>query len=100
MDFVVAEKKGPFGLLLVVTDKEIIGKYFEEGKLQLDLTKKFYQGQEKSKQEIVDLIEKTKTFHFTGEKSVALGLETGLIDKEKVLFVSGIPHAEVVIASD
>jgi len=100
MDFIVAEKQGTFGLLLIITDKELIGKYFEEGKLQLDLTKKFYQGQEKSKQEIINLIEKTKTFHFTGKKSVALGVESKLIDENKILTISGIPHAEVVIASD
>jgi hypothetical protein len=100
MDFIVAEKQGTFGLLLVITDKELMGKYFEEGKLQLDLTKKFYCGNEKSKEDIIDLIEKTKTFHFTGKKSVDLGIEQKLVSKNKVLIVDNIPHAEVVIASD
>ena len=100
MDFIVSEKQGQFGLLLVVTDKELIGKYFEEGNLQLDLTKKFYQGKEKSREEVIELVEKTKNFHFTGEKSVDFGIEQDLIDKNKILIISGIPHAEVVIASD
>ena len=60
----------------------------------------FYQGKEKSKEEIIKLIEKTKNFHFTGIKSVNFGIEQNLVDKNKILIISKIPHAEVVVASD
>ena len=52
MVFIVSKKEGPNGLLLVVTDKEIIGKQFTEEKLQLDLSKEFYQGEEMEKEKI------------------------------------------------
>ena len=41
MAFTIGEKKTPHGLLLVITDSDILGKKYEQGKLQLDLTKDF-----------------------------------------------------------
>ena len=94
---IVAEKQGPHGLLLVITDSDIIGKTFEEGKLQLDLTQSFYQGEEKNKEEIKEILKKARDLHFTGKESVALGVELDLVDSDKILYVDGVPHAEVVM---
>ena len=40
---IVNTKTTPEGLILIVTDSDIINQKFEEGKKQLDLTNKFYQ---------------------------------------------------------
>ncbi len=96
MKFVAAEKEGPHGLLLVVTDKEILGKTFEEGKVQLDLSKEFYQGGEKSREEIKKLIPAARHLHLTGREAVAMGVEMGLVSSRKILWVRGVPHAEAV----
>ena len=48
----VNTKTTPEGLIVIITDSDIIGKKFEEGNKQLDLTNKFYSGEEKSKEEI------------------------------------------------
>ena len=98
MAFIVSEKEGPNGLLLVVTDKEILGKTFEEGKLHLDLTHEFYQGEEKTHDEVENLFTKARDIHLTGKESVALGIEKNLVNSDKVLWVQGIPHAEVVMS--
>ena len=39
MKFIVKIHQGPHGVVLVVSDQEILGKKFVEGKVQLDLTK-------------------------------------------------------------
>ena len=52
MEYIVAKKQSQFGMLVVVTDADIVGKKFEEERLQLDLTKKFYQGEPKTKDEV------------------------------------------------
>ena len=94
---IVSEKQGPHGLLLVITDSDLVGKKFEEGNLQLDLTKGFYEGSEKSKEEIKGIIHKARDLHFTGKEAIAVGLELNLIDPDKILYVDSIPHAEVVL---
>ncbi len=97
MVLIVAEKKGPHGVLLVVTDKDILGKIFSEGNVQLDLTKQFYEGKERSAEEIAQLFGKARDIHFTGKEAVALGVEKDLIDSDRILYVEGVPHAEVAI---
>ncbi len=94
---IVAQKNGPHGILLVVTDSDIIGKKFEEGRIQLDLMQDFYKGEEMSKDDVKELLKKSRHAHFTGKESVAIGFELELIHSERVLYVEGIPHAEVVL---
>ncbi len=97
MKFIVSRKNNENGMLLVVTDADILGKKFEDDKAQLDLTKKFYQGQEKNEAEVRETIKKARHFHLTGTAAVTLGIDLGLISKEKVLYVKKIPHAEVCV---
>lgn len=97
MVFVVSEKEGMHGKLLIITDAEILGKKFNENNFQLDLTKEFYQGKEKNEKEVRNMITTVKHLHFTGKASVALALHLGLVEVKRILYVKGIPHAETVI---
>ena len=92
---IVNTKTTPEGLILILTDSDILGKKFEEGNKQLDLTNKFYQGEEKSKEEIKELITDAHIHHLTGKEAVALGKELNLV--EKVIVIDNIPHAEVLL---
>jgi uncharacterized protein len=99
MTLIISRKQGPNGLLLVVTDKEILGKTFSEEKVQLDLTKEFYIGEEISKKDLKIMLPQARDIHFTGPESVAVGVEVDLIDPKNILWVEGIPHAEVVMTN-
>ncbi len=96
MKFVVSEKKAPTGLLLVVTDKDILGTIVEEGKLQLDLTKEFYNGTEKSEKEVRGLIKEATHLHLTGQATIAIAVELDVIEADRILWVQSVPHAQVV----
>jgi hypothetical protein len=80
-----------------LADEELIGKKFEEGKLQLDVKESFYKGEKKSKEEIKDILIKMKiedaTFNIVGDKSVKLALEEGIIIEENVSEIKGIKFA-------
>ncbi len=94
MALLVALKQGPHGLLLVITDKNLLGRRIEEGNLQLDLRSQFYQGEEKSKAEIENLMEKARDIMFTGKEAVALGIEADLVDIKKILYIKRVPYAQ------
>lgn len=97
MKFIVSIKNSTAGLLIVVTDNNLLGKKFEQGKLQLDLTKIFYQGEEKNEKEIKEILKKASHLHLTGERAVAIGISLNLIESGKIIWISGIPHAEMVL---
>lgn len=94
---IVSSKNNQHCLILVITDKNLIGKEFSEGKVCLDLRKEFYQGEMMDVAEVKKLIHKAYIIHFTGKEAVALGLNLNLINGHNVLMIQGIPHAEVVI---
>ncbi len=87
-------------VLLAICDDEIIGKKFEEGKKQLDLTADFFKGEKKSEEEARQLIKKATFLNLNGKKSIALGVELGFVDAENVIFISGIPHAECILFTE
>jgi len=83
--------------IVAVCDPEIIGKYFEEGKMQIKIKQELYEGEEKSEEETIDIIKEAKAndaiFNFVGEHAVETALKSGIIDKEGIIRINKIPHA-------
>jgi hypothetical protein len=86
--------------IVAVCDKDLIGKLLEESGKQLDLRSDFYKGEERSVQEIGDLMRNADGVNLVGEEAIALGLQEGVIEKEQVMKVKGIPHAQAVLIHD
>jgi hypothetical protein len=98
---IVKVHKTPEGKKLVaVCDAEILGKKFEEGNLQLDLTSNFYKGEEKGPEEVKEILKGAYMVNIVGEESIAFFIDLGLIEKEHILKIGGIPHAQAVILRD
>jgi|TARA_B100002003_G_C13995773_1_gene480940 hypothetical protein len=84
-------------LLLAICDTKLIGKKFEEGNKQLDLTSEFYNGQEKSEQETINLMKKAYILNLVGENVVNLALKLELISGDHVDHISKIPYAQCLM---
>lgn len=86
---------------VAVCDSGLIGKVFEEGVKQLDMTGVFFGGDEKDSEEIkkdVELMqEEDATFNFVGKDSVALAKELGMVVDEGVIKIQGVPVALVLL---
>ncbi len=87
-------------LAVAICDEELIGKKFEEERLQLDLTGKFFAGEEKNEKEIREALifysEEDACFNIVGEKSCNISLELGLISKEGISRIDGVPFSLVL----
>lgn len=81
--------------VISICDEELIGKKFEEDIRQLDVRKSFYEGDIKTKEEVIKLIQFQKmedsTFNIVGPNSVACAIEAGLITEGGILTVDGVP---------
>ncbi len=95
--FTVAMKSSPNGTVLIITDTNLIGKQFENEKLQLDLSKAFYVGEPMLVEEIALKIPGAYVLHVTGALAVAMVRKLGYIGDGKVLEIDGVPHAEVYL---
>ncbi|MBW2986472.1 DUF424 family protein [Candidatus Woesearchaeota archaeon] len=86
--------------LVAVCDTDLIGKKFEEGELQLDLTSDFYAGEELDEKAAGDLIRNAYMINLVGENAVKLGMDEGIIEKDHIIKIAGIPHAQAVIEQE
>jgi len=87
--------------VVAICDKELLGKLFTEGEKQLDLTGKFFQGDEidegEAKKEIEKCLREDATFNIVGENSVNLAKEIGMINDSGIIKIDGIPFALVLL---
>ena len=87
-------------ILVAVCDSDLLGKKFEEGQVQLDLTGDFYSGEEKDLDEAGDIIRNADHVNLVGEKSVHLGTHEGVIDASNIRKVQGIPYAHAIVVHE
>jgi len=87
--------------IVAVCDKDLIGKKFEEGNLQLDVKENFYKGNLVSEEELAeimkDMLKEDATFNIVGKKSIEVALKTGAITEEGIKKIQGIPFALVLM---
>jgi hypothetical protein len=88
-------------IIAAICDKELFGKKFEEGNKQIDLTTTFFKGEEKTEQEVQEIIEDLRredaTFNIVGRKACRIAKQAGLIDDNSILFIEGVPIGLVLM---
>ena len=95
---IVKEHRHPDGRrVLAVCDKDILGKKFEENDLQIDLTGEFYKGEEVSEAQFTEIVKGAYTANFVGKGAIELGIKKGIIKKENIVIISGVPHAQAFV---
>ena len=87
--------------IVAICDSELLGKVFEEDKYQLDVKESFFKGDEKTKQEVLeimhDMTKEDATFNIIGPESTELALEAGIITKEGIKTIQSVPFALVLL---
>ena len=86
-----------YRIIVAVCDKELLGKKFEQGIRQLDVRESFYNGEQKEEKEMTELMKnlarEDATFNIVGKKSTETALKAGIISKEGIMKVQGVPFA-------
>jgi len=84
-------------ILVAACDAELIGKTLKEGEIEFHISKEFYADilgdEELLKKHLVN----ATIANLVGHRAVKCGIEVGLIDKENVIKIAGIPHAQFAL---
>jgi len=83
-------------ILIGACDDSLIGKKFSEGKLQIDISKEFYDGQRIDSKTFEKYLKNATIANLVGKETINLAIKIGLIDPECVIMVKGVPHAQMV----
>ena len=90
--------KNPEGqIIIALLDSDLLGKKFTQNELQLDLTSDFYKGEEKTEHEILHLIKDAYVINAAGKNCIDLLLKNKLIEKQNIITIDSIPHAQCMI---
>jgi hypothetical protein len=83
--------------IIALADTDLIGKTFSEGIKQIEIKPSFFQGQEKSKKEVLkilkDMEKEDATFNIAGKEAVETALEARIISKNGIIEIDGVPVA-------
>jgi len=83
--------------MVALADSDIIGKTFEEGIKQIEVRQSFFQGDEKTKEEVIEILQQMDqddaTFNIVGNESIATAIEAGIIKQHGIMRIQNIPIA-------
>jgi hypothetical protein len=86
---------------VALCDSDLIGKTFEQDIMQIKIRPHFFKGDEKTKQEIIlmlqDLNKEDATFNIVGKESIKTALEAGIIKESGIIKIQDIPIALILL---
>lgn len=78
-------------------DLDLIGKKFEEGKMQLNITENFFKGAEFNENEAILLMQEQNredaTFNIVGKETINAALKAEIITEKDIIYIQEIPFA-------
>jgi hypothetical protein len=83
-------------LFLTICDEDVVGKLYEEGERQLDLTARYYQGEKIPVESALSLARKAASIQAVGKDAVNHCVKWGFLDKGQIVTVQGIPHGQMI----
>jgi hypothetical protein len=84
-------------VMVAVCDDELLGLTFCEGNLHLSVNEMFFKGDPAGENEVKAALLDATIANLVGNKSVNCGIESGIIDKDQVIMIDGVPHAQMVV---
>lgn len=83
-------------VLIAVCDCDLMGRRFEEGDLSLEIRPDFFGEVRASAGDLEQALAEATMANFIGKRTVALAIELDYVCEENVLFIGGVPCAQMV----
>ena len=83
-------------LLIGACDENLLGKKFEDGEFQIDVTKEFYGGKRISPEALKKYLQDATIANLVGKNTIKCAIDIGLIDPGCIIKIKGVPHAQMV----
>jgi hypothetical protein len=84
-------------VLVAACDRDLLGRCLREKELKLDVTENFYKGSLASCKELADMLKDATIANLVGERTVKCAVSRGFIDRENVIKICGVPHAQMFV---
>ena len=81
--------------LVAACDTGLEGRVLQEGKIKMTVHRSFYCAEEVDEDTLRNRLLMATVANLVGERSVAVAVDMGLIDKDCVITIDGVPHAQM-----
>ncbi len=82
--------------VVAACDAELAGKVLEDAKARLSVSKLFYCDRMCDERELIEVMRSSTIMNLAGNRCVTVAVENGMVDKESVLVIDGVMHAQAV----
>lgn len=87
--------------IVAICDKELKGKIFKQGKTVLNIREDFYNGEEKTEKEAIEImqtmIKQDAMFNIIGKKSINTAIKARIVNPKNIKTVQGIPFILILL---
>lgn len=83
-------------MIIGACDEHLLGKKFRRGKIQIDVAKRFYDGERIDRKTLETFLREATIANLVGKETVTCAIDLGLVDPNCILKIKGVPHAQVV----
>ncbi len=81
--------------LVAACDGGLEDRVLRDGKIKMTVHRSFYCAEEVDEDTLRNRLEMATVANLVGERCVAVAVDMGLVDKECVLMIDGVPHAQM-----
>ncbi|MEM3852135.1 MAG: DUF424 family protein [Methanomassiliicoccales archaeon] len=83
--------------IVAACDIELLGKKFIDGQTKIEVYPAFYGGAEIEEGELASYLMKATIANLVGIRAVSIATELGYVSMDRILYISGIPHAQFAL---
>ena len=83
-------------ILLAISDPDIIGKTLRKDDVEVEISEAFYSGESCDEAAAIELIQKATIVNAIGKDVITLMLKEKFIEKDKIMEIEGVPHAQII----
>lgn len=83
-------------VLVAACDKHLLGQTFREGEIKLTVNPGFYEGEDADEELLVNRLSLCTVANLVGERVCAIAAAHDFIEKDCVMIIGGVPHAQMV----
>jgi len=86
-------------VILAIADTAILGKKYSEGEIEIEVKRDFYSEKNCDENDAEKLVKDATIVNAVGKDIISLLIRNKIIDEINVLYIKGMPHAQIITGS-
>ncbi len=83
-------------VLIAACDGDLLGRTLKEGELRLEVSEEFYGGDRGEEDMLINRLSAATVANLVGQEVCRIAAENDFIDRDCVVIIEGVPHAQMV----